>query len=149
MQDRLSHINTGSLHSPVFRIELQILHHTRALNCDGDRLVLRPVHTRDHVMIIDIFPDTADSVPAHLAARTVLVVHDHLELGRIASLLSILRITADRGMALRNDDDTVASDSEMTVGKLPDKLRHLPVRNIDVRCIDIDVIIACALHFCK
>ena len=86
----------------------------------------------DHAVVIQILADAADAVAAHLTLRAVGVEDAHL------------RVRLVRG---GNEDDTVAADAEMRFGKRDGQL--FGVRDLLFEAVDIDVIVAAAVHFCE
>src|SRR5712691_2526190 len=83
-------------------------------------------------MIVHVFADTTDTVAAHLATATVGVVHLHAGVG---------------GVGRTDEDEPIATDAGAAVADL---LRHRGrIRHSSCEGIDVDVIVADAVHFRK
>jgi len=83
-------------------------------------------------MVIDVFRNAADAVAAHRAAAAVGIVHVHREISLLGRL---------------DQNQPVGSDSEMAVADFsgdPGRVFYF-----FLRAVDIDIVIADAVHFSK
>ena len=85
-----------------------------------------------HIVVVQVFADTADAVAAHFSLGAVGVEHAHFCVCNI------------RGA---DQDDAVAADAEVMVGQAHRKLLRIVHRMSEA--VEIYIIIAAAVHFCK
>ena len=125
-QDRLSHIHTDRFCDAVFHCQVHIFHFSAADNRKL-RLICQP-------LVMHVLRNAADAVSTHLCPRAIRVIHLHLKIRFVRRI---------------DKNHAVAADTKMTVTGKADKFRLLFLRYFFCKSVDINVIIAAALHFCK
>ena len=121
---RLAHIDGDRRYFAIFNLHIQIFNPGQCLNRN-----LRLVHD---MVVIRIFSHTADAVAAHRAAGTVQIVHIH---------------AAVCHLRWGNQNQSVGTNSKMAVTDGNRQLLRIVYRFF--KTVDIDIIIAKSLHFCK
>ena len=121
---RLAHIDGDRRYFAIFNLHIQIFNPGQCLNRN-----LRLVHD---MVVIRIFSHTADAVAAHRAAGTVQIVHIH---------------AAVCHLGWGNQNQSVGTNSKMAVTDGNRQLLRIVYRFF--KTVDIDIIIAKSLHFCK
>ena len=126
LQDRTAHVYAHPLHTSVCHVQLQLLHAARAHH--GDLRLIR------QVFVVDELRHATDSVSAHLRTASVRIVHLHFKIRLLRRI---------------DENHAVPADPEMAVAHFPDKIRLSFLRNLLCGPVNIDVIIAAAVHFGK
>ena len=123
LEDRRAHIDASRLHFAVPDVQLERFYAGKRVDGNGGA-------PADHAVVIQILADAADAVAAHFTLRAVGVEDAHLRI---------------RPVGRGNEDNAVATDAEMRFGKRDGQL--FGVRDLLVEAVDIDVIVAAAVHF--
>ena len=88
----------------------------------------------DDTAIVNVLGNAADSVTAHLPPAAVCIVHFHAAVAR-------------RAVGRLDENETIGTDAEVPVRDFPGKLRG--VFDGGFKSVDIDVIVADAVHLCE
>lgn len=125
IKDRLTHIYGDALYLAILAgEELEGLDAGKGLEGSNGASVGQSV-------VINIFAYAARGIATHLSFRAVGVEHTHPEVGNIGG---------------EDKDDTIASNAEMAVAHSASEGGDI-VRNRGRQAVDINIIVACALHF--
>ena len=124
-ENRLAHIHFNGTNKAVLYLQTERLDTAECIN--PQRFLF------GNAAFIDIAADTADSVPAHHGAGTIRVVQIHHGVSVFCG--------ADQ-------DQSIGTDSEMTVAQ-PSGQRGRIRGNRFFKTIDINIIIADAMHLCE
>ncbi len=121
---RYTHVHGHLIHRPLMDLQLKLLDPSQSLH--GYPF---PSH---HAAVVHILSHTADGIAAHSSLRAVRVEHPHSHIR--------LRRRADK-------NQPVSPDAEMPVA---DQYRR-PLRPVHLllKTVDIHIVIADAMHFCK
>ena len=121
---RTAHAHAHSLDRAVGHIQPERL--------DAGACLDRELGLIRQAAVMDIFAHAADGVAAHLGARAVGIVHFHAKI---------------RDLRRADQHEPVAADAEMAI-RQPD-CRTRRIGHSLGEAVDIDIVIAAALHFCK